>query len=88
MKENKETLTFWGAILKGEESFAPDENGIYAAFACIAVNKDGKLKWHPERTLYIGKAEGKDTIKKRISVMLMTVTNLILENRLFGKRII
>lgn len=67
MKEVKATLTFKGAITKGNENVAPPSNGIYAAFACTINTVSGKVKWHPERTLYIGKAEGKDTIKKRIS---------------------
>ena len=68
MKEIKTTLTFQGAIVKGSEHFAPAENGIYAAFACTrVVDKDNKLSWRPQRTLYVGKAEGTDTIKKRIS---------------------
>ena len=67
MKEVKATLTFKGAIIKGQENLAPAENGIYAAFACTIRSETGSVKWHPERTIYIGKAEGNDTIKKRIS---------------------
>ena len=67
MKEVKAILTFKGAIVKGQENLAPAENGIYVAFACTRSFTDGKLTWHPQRTLYIGKAEGTDTIKKRIS---------------------
>lgn len=66
MKEVKATLEFKGAITKGHENYAPSENGIYAAFACTSVVKNGKPSWHPVRTVYIGKAEGTDTIKKRI----------------------
>ena len=68
MKEVKTILTFHGAIVKGQENLAPADNGIYAAFACTMKTDLGTVKWHPERTIYIGKAEGKDdTIKKRIS---------------------
>ena len=67
MKEVRATLKFQGAIVKGHENFAPITNGIYAAFACTINTESGKVKWHPERTLYIGKADGKNTIKNRIS---------------------
>lgn len=65
MKEVKAKLLFQGAIKKGEENYAPAENGIYVAFACTF--NTSTAKWHPERIVYIGKAEGTDTIKKRIS---------------------
>ena len=67
MKEVKAVLSFRGAIVKGKESNAPTENGIYAAFACTSIVTNDKQSWHPQRTLYVGKAEGTDTIRKRIS---------------------
>ena len=66
MKEVKAILTFKGAIVKGQENLAPTDNGIYAAFACTKSVTGDKTTWHSQRTLYIGKAEGSDTIRKRI----------------------
>lgn len=58
---NKE-LDFQGCI-KGEDSdLASDKNGIYVAFACKEYND----VFECNRILYIGKAEGDDTIRKRI----------------------
>lgn len=63
MKEVKANLDFKGGVTKHNYDKAPAENGIYAAFACT---KKGNV-FHPRSVVYIGKAEGKDTIKKRIS---------------------
>lgn len=55
-------LNFKGGI-KGEQAQnAPDTNGIYVAFAC---EKKGN-SYIPHRVLYIGKADGKDSIRQRI----------------------
>jgi excinuclease UvrABC nuclease subunit len=56
-------LVFEGGI-KGEQTdSAPEKNGIYVAFACIELDD----AYECNKILYIGKAEGSDTIKKRIS---------------------
>ena len=66
MKKNSyviiETLDFKGDIKGGQANNAPDTNGIYVAFAC---KKKGNL-YIPCRVLYIGKAEGEDSIRQRI----------------------
>lgn len=63
MKEVKTTLDFKGGVTKQNYDKAPAENGIYVAFACTKKGND----FHPRSVVYIGKVEGKDTIKKRIS---------------------
>lgn len=56
-------LHFVGGF-KGEQSEeTSDKNGIYVAFAC----KEYEKAYDCIRILYIGKAEGDDSIKKRIS---------------------
>ena len=61
--EVNEELDFEGGI-KGEQfDEASEKNGIYVAFAC----KEYEDAYDCIRILYIGKAEGDDTIKKRIS---------------------
>lgn len=67
MNEVKATLHFQAALKKGQENVAPSENGIYVAFACKQTVRNSKLGWQPMRTVYIGKAEGEDTVMKRIS---------------------
>lgn len=55
-------LDFQGGI-KGENSeLAPKKNGIYVVFACKEFND----VFECDRILYIGRAEGDDTIRKRI----------------------
>ena len=57
-----EELDFKGGI-KGEQADnASEKNGIYAAFAC----NEYEDAYDCIRILYIGKAEGNDSIKKRI----------------------
>ncbi len=55
-------LNFKGGIKGEQANNAPDTNGIYVAFAC---KKKGK-SYIPRIVLYIGKAEGSNSIKQRI----------------------
>lgn len=61
-KEINCILHFEGGILGNQSNIAPDMNGIYVAFSC----REHEFDFECMRTLYIGKAEGTDTIKKRI----------------------
>ena len=58
---NKE-LDFQGGIKGDSTDLASEKHGIYVAFAC----KEYDDVYEYNRVLYIGKAEGDDTIKKRI----------------------
>ena len=61
--EINEELIFEGGIKGEQHDDAFDKNGIYVAFAC----NEYEDAYDCIRILYIGKAEGDDTIKKRIS---------------------
>ena len=62
-KEIYAVLNFKGGITGEQLDIAPDERGIYVAFAC----REYEDAYECARILYIGKADGSDTIRKRIS---------------------